>query len=171
MSAFNLDSRVRAAMVSDSLDVIGIGNCVINSTVRALRPGMRTTGIAATIEFEPSGEYNKEDPYGAAIDCLDGLQPGQLAVVATGGRDGLAFWGELFSAAAKGRGGTGMVCDGPKRDAEAIVGFEFNVFGASMHPNDHKGQMRVASSGKSIICAGVQVHPEDAVIADTYGVL
>lgn len=170
MSAIVLDPRVRTAMVSDSLDVVGVRNNVMNSSIRALRPEMRAVGIAATIAFEPSTEFDQRDPYGAAIDFLDTLTPGQLAVVATGGRDDSAFWGELFSAAAKGRGATGMVSDGPLRDTEAIVGLGFNVFGASMRPIDYKGRMRVSSVGTVVTCGGVEVNPGDAVIADADGV-
>ena len=171
MNEILLDRRVRTAMVSDSLDVVGVRNNVMNSSIQALRPEMRAVGFAATIEFEPSSEFDQRDPYGAAIDFLDRLNPGQLAVVATGGRDDSAFWGELFSAAAKGRGATGMVCDGPLRDTEAVVGLGFNVFGASNRPIDYKGRMRVASVGTIVICGGVEVHPGDAVIADADGVV
>ena len=171
MSAIILDPRVRTAMVSDSLDVVGIRNNAMDASIRALRPDMRAVGFAATIAFEPSSEFDQRDPYGAAIDFLDTLNPGQLAVVATGGRNDSAFWGELFSAAAKGRGATGMVCDGPLRDTEAVVGLGFNVFGASNRPIDYKGRMRVASVGTSVICGGVEVHPGDAVIADADGVV
>lgn len=171
MAALIVDPRVRTAMVSDSLDIVGIRNNVMNSSIRALRPGMRAVGIAATIKFEPSTDYDERDPYGAAIDFLDTLQVGELAVVATNAKDDSAFWGELFSAAAKGRGATGMVCDGPLRDTEAVVGLEFNVFGASMRPIDYKGRMRVASIRTVVTCGGVEVHPGDAVIADVDGVV
>ena len=171
MTGIILDPRVRTAMVSDSLDVVGVRNNVMDSSIRALRPDMRAVGLAATIKFEASGDFDERDPYGAAIDFLDTLKVGQLAVVATGARDDSAFWGELFSAAAKGRGATGMVCDGPLRDTEAVVGLGFNVFGASMRPIDYKGRMRVASVGTIVICGGVEVHPGDAVIADADGVV
>jgi 4-hydroxy-4-methyl-2-oxoglutarate aldolase len=171
MGRFFLDPRVRTAMVSDSLDVVGVPKNVLDSSIRALRPYMRAVGLAATIEFEVSGDFDERDPYGAAIDFLDTLKEGQLAVVATGGRDDSAFWGELFSAAAKSRGATGMVCDGPLRDTEAVVGLGFNVFGASNRPIDYKGRMRVASVGNVVICGGVEVHPGDAVIADADGVV
>ena len=171
MTGIILDPRVRTAMVSDSLDVVGVRNNVMDSSIRALRPDMRAVGLAATIKFEASSDFDERDPYGAAIDFLDTLKVGQLAVVATGARDDSAFWGELFSAAAKGRGATGMVCDGPLRDTEAVVGLGFNVFGASMRPIDYKGRMRVASVGTIVMCGGVEVHPGDAVIADADGVV
>ena len=168
--ALNVDPRVRTSMVSDSLDEVGIRNNVMDSSIRALRPGMRAVGLAATVRFESSADFDQRDPYGAAIDYLDTLQPGELAVVATGPTDTSAFWGELFSAAAKGRGATGMVCDGPLRDTESIIPLEFNVFGASMRPIDYKGRNRVAEVRGTVICGGVQVSPGDAVIADADGV-
>lgn len=171
MSEIVLDPRVRTAMVSDSLDVVGVRNNAMNSAISALRPEMRAVGVAATIEFKPSAEFDQRDPYGAAIDFLDTLKTGQLAVVATGGCDDSAFWGELFSAAAKGRGATGMVSDGPLRDTQAIVGLDFNVFGASMRPIDYKGRMRVSSVGTVVTCGGVEVHPGDVVVADADGVV
>ncbi len=171
MALLLLDHRVRSAMVSDSLDVVGVRNNVMDSSIRALRPDMRAVGLAATIAFEASSDFDMKNPYGAAIDFLDTLQEGQIAIVATGGRDDSAFWGELFSAAAKGRGATGMVCDGPLRDTEAVVKLGFDVFGASMRPIDYKGRMRVAAVGAVVVCGGVEVHPGDAVIADADGVV
>ncbi len=167
----DVDPRVRSSMVSDSLDVIGIRNNVLDTSVRALRPHMRAVGIAATILFEPSDEFDPKDPYGQAIDFLDTLQPGELAVVATGGQSRSAFWGELFSAAAKGRGATGVVCDGPIRDTEAISALGFDVFGTSMRPIDYKGRMRVVATRITVICAGVEINSGDAVIADADGVV
>jgi len=158
-------------MVSDSLDVVGIRSNAMDSSIRALRPDMRAVGLAATIEFEPSSDFDQKDPYGAAIDFLDTLDFGEVAVVATGGNDVSAFWGELFSAAAKGRGATGMVTDGPLRDTQAIVALDFNVFGSSMRPIDYKGRMRVCAVDTVVTCGGVEVHPGDAVIADADGVV
>ena len=128
---WNLDPRVRSAMISDSLDVIGVRNNAMSVHVKALRPNMRAVGLAATVHFVPDSEYDQKDPYGDGIDFLDTLKPGEVAVIATGGDALSAFWGELFSAAAKGRGGTGVVADGPLRDTEQIVGLDFPSFGRS----------------------------------------
>lgn len=101
---WNLDPRVRSAMISDSLDVIGVRNNAMSVHVKALRPNMRAVGLAATVHFVSDSQYDQKDPYGDGIDFLDTLKPGEVAVVATGGDALSAFWGELFSAAAKGRG-------------------------------------------------------------------
>lgn len=171
MNLADVDARVRTPMVSDSLDAIGIRNNVMNTTVRPLVPGMRALGLAATIGFSPDETFNESDPYGPAIEFLDTLQKGELAVVATGAVSLSAFWGELFSAAAIGRGVTGIVCDGPLRDTEAIKSLGFAAFGASARPLDYKGRMRVHSTREIVLCGGVEVHPGDAVIADSDGVV
>ncbi len=138
-----LDPRVRSTMISDSLDVLGVRNNAMSVSVKALRPHMRAVGLAATVQFVADSQYDQKDPYGDGIDFLDTLQPGEVAVVATGGDALSAFWGELFSAAAKGRCGTGVVADGPLRDTEQIVGLDFPAFGYGTRPLDYKGRMRI----------------------------
>lgn len=166
-----LDERVRSAMISDSLDVLGIRNNAMDIRVRALKPGMRIVGVAATVEFLPDTQFDQHDPYSDAIDFLDTLAPGETAVVATGGQCLSAFWGELFSAAAKGRGATGVVTDGPLRDTDQIIDLGFAAFGQSSRPYDYKGRMRLSASRQQIICGGVTVNNGDGVIADSDGVV
>jgi len=168
---WNLDPRVRSAMISDSLDVVGVRNNAMDVSVCALRPGMRAVGLAATVKFVPDSHYDQKDPYGAGIDFLDTLQVGEIAVVSTGGECLSAFWGELFSAAAKGRGATGVVADGPLRDTEQVVGLDFPAFGHGSRPYDYKGRMRIEAVRIPVICGGVEVHPGDGVIADSDGIV
>jgi regulator of RNase E activity RraA len=168
---WNLDARVRSAMISDSLDVVGVRNNAMDIRVSALRPGMRAVGLAATVQFLPDSQYDQKDPYGDGIDFLDTLQPGEIAVISTGGECLSAFWGELFSAAAKGRGATGVVADGPLRDTEQVVGLDFPAFGQGTRPYDYKGRMRIKAIRVPVICGGVEVHPGDGVIADSDGIV
>jgi regulator of RNase E activity RraA len=168
---WNLDPRVRSAMISDSLDVVGVRNNAMDIRVSALRPGMRAVGLAATVQFVPAAEYDQKDPYGAGIDFLDTLQPGEIAIIATGGECLSAFWGELFSAAAKGRGATGVVADGPLRDTEQVVGLDFPAFGQGTRPYDYKGRMHIEAIRIPVICGGVEIHPGDGVIADSDGIV
>ena len=168
---WNLDPRVRSAMISDSLDVVGVRNNAMDIRVRALRPDMRAVGLAATVQFVPDSQYNQKDPYGDGIDFLDTLQVGEIAVLATGGDCLSAFWGELFSAAAKGRGATGVVADGPLRDTQQVVALDFPAFGQGSRTYDYKGRMRIEAIRIPVICGGVEIHPGDGVIADSDGVV
>ena len=168
---WELDKRVRSAMVSDSLDTLGVRNQAMDISVRPLQAGIRIVGIAATSEFVAQSDYDQKDPYGAAIDYLDTLAPGEVAVIATGGQALSAFWGELFSAAAKGRGAHGVVTDGPLRDTEQIISIGFPAFGKASRPYDYKGRMALTSSRKEIICGGVTISNGDGIIADSDGVV
>ena len=168
---WNLDPRVRSAMISDSLDVVGVRNNAMDIRVRALRPEMRAIGLAATVQFVPDSQYDLKDPYGDGIDFLDTLQVGEIAVLATGGDCLSAFWGELFSAAAKGRGATGVVADGPLRDTQQVVALDFPAFGQGSRTYDYKGRMRIEAIRIPVICGGVQVNPGDGVIADSDGIV
>jgi regulator of RNase E activity RraA len=168
---WNLSPGVRSAMISDSLDVVGVRNNAMDVRVSALRPGMRAVGLAATLKFVPDSKYDQQDPYGEAIKFLDTLQTGEIVIISTGGDCLSAFWGELFSAAAKGRGATGVVTDGPLRDSEQVRELDFPAFGQGTRPYDYKGRMRIESMRVPIICGGVEIDPGDGVIADSDGVV
>ncbi len=171
MTTLNVDPRVRSAMVSDALDEIGIRDNVMDCSIKPLLPGMRAVGLASTIQFAPSQTYDLADPYGPAIDYLDSLKTGEIAVVATSRADRSAFWGELFSTAAKSRGATGVVCDGPLRDTNLILEVGFDAFGASSRPIDYKGRMVVVGVHETVVCGGVEVQQGDAIIADWDGIV
>ncbi len=171
MSSIALHPSVRSAMISDSLDLIGIRNNVMSKEIRPLDRGMKVMGYAATIEFEPSAEFDPSDPYAPAIEYLDSLQTGEVAVVATGQSTDSAFWGELFSTAALRRGATGVVCDGPLRDVNEIFEVGFSAFGVGTLPYDYKGRMRVSNVRSEVVCGGVRVAPGDFIIADIDGVV
>ena len=171
MSRTELHPAVRSAMISDSLDLIGIRNNVMNFAIKPLERTMKITGYAATIEFAPSDEFDPADPYAPAIDFLDTLQDGEVAIVATGEGYKSAFWGELFSTAAKQRGATGVIADGPLRDVNQIFEVGFSAFGVGTLPYDYKGRMKVTSVRETVTCGGVLVSPGDFIIADVDGVV
>jgi regulator of RNase E activity RraA len=171
MSQVILHPAVRSATISDSLDLLGIRNNAMSLDIKPLDRSMKITGYAATIEFVPGSEYDATDPYAPAIDFLDSLQEGEVAVVATGKSVLSAFWGELFSTAAKGRGATGVVSDGPLRDVGQIFEVGFNAFGTGTSPYDYKGRMQVRGVRTQVTCGGVSVSPGDFIIADIDGVV
>ena len=171
MSRVQLHSSVRSAMVSDSLDLVGIRNNAMSPAIRPLTADMKVRGYAAPIEFVPSTEFNQADPYGPAIEYLDSLQADEVAIVATNHSMESAFWGELFSTAAMKSGVTGVISDGPLRDVSQILKIGFSAFGVGSLPYDYKGRMKVASVRNSVICGGVPVAPGDFIIADLDGVV
>ena len=163
-------ARLTSAIVSDSCDVAGLRSQVMAAGITSLRPGARVLGRARTIGFAPT-ETDPADPYGEAMAFIDSLGPDTVAVIATGGDTRTAYWGELFSASAKGHGAAGAICDGPVRDVAKIVAVGFDVFAPSARPIDFRGRMRVVDIAGPVRCGGVLVAPDDLVIADSDGVV
>jgi len=123
--------------------------------------------VANAVDIDPPGA----DPYGPMMSFVDGLEPGDLAVVATGPDDRTGYWGELFSAAAIGRGAVGTICDGPVRDVAKVAALGYPLFAAGTRPVDFAGRMRVVETGAPVELAGVVIAPGDLVLADRDGVV
>lgn len=165
-------SGLTAARVSDTLDEMAHRHQVMNPVVRPLRKGPAVIGRAVTVRFVPAtSEADPDDPYGDAIDLIDGLQPGDIVVIATNGDSRSAYWGQLFSAAARGHGAVGAVCDGFVRDAPDIAELGFPVFAQGNRPIDFRNRMQIESVGSTVSCAGVEVTAGDLVVADDDGVV
>ena len=165
-----LASALTSAIVSDSLDSLGFRAQVMHSEIVPLVTGSCALGRARTIQFAPT-ETDPDDPYDAAMGFIDGLAGGSVAVIAAGADARTAYWGELFSAAAKGHGAAGAVCDGPVRDVAKIRALGFDVFAPGSRPVDFRGRMRVVATNEVVRCGGVLVAPGDLVVADDDGIV
>ena len=162
---------VTSAMVADSLDVTGWRHQVLPAGITPLVEGTRIVGRARTVQFAPAGSVDPDRPYDGAIDFIDSLRTGDIAVVATDAGSASAFWGELFSAAAIGRGAVGVVTDGYLRDTDKIIALGFPAFGAGRRPIDFRGRMRVVATAERVVIGGVGIDDGDLVIADSDGIV
>ncbi len=164
--------QVYVAVVSDALDALGYRHQVMAARIRPLYPEARIAGRAHPVFFRPAEKIpSREEYHYVEIEALDSLQPGEIYVAALGDAPPCAIWGELFSTAAKARGATGAVVDGPLRDAEKIVLIPFPVFAAGFCPSDAAGRAEAVAHNVPIVCGGVLVHPGDYLLADYDGVV
>lgn len=159
------------ANLSDSLDAVGERHQVLAERLPCVIPGSRILGPARTIGFAPTDDVDPARPYDDAIDAIDAIEPGEVVVIATDASNASAFWGELFSAAALGRGAVGMVTDGNLRDSEKIVPLGFPAFARSRRPIDYRGRMRIVAVQEPVEIGGVTIAPGDLVGADDDGVV
>ena len=167
----SVDASITVPMVSDSCDRAGIRDQVLEQRLAPLVPGTRAYGRARTVRFVPDTTTDPERPYDDAIDFIDGVSPGDMVVVATGNSNASAFWGELFSAAAIGRGATGVLTDGNLRDSDKIMALGFSAFSAGRRPIDFRGRMKVDQANEPVEIGGVRIAPGDLVMADDDGVV
>jgi len=176
----NLESRLAlcrlaedtlyTAVVSDSLDQLGIRHQAMRENLRPVHPRCKFAGWARTIAC--SDVYHvTADPYALEIEAIDSLLPGEAAVVGTQQSVRNAPWGELLSTAAKARGARGAVIDGLVRDTGKIAELGFPVFAAGIKPVDSMGRGVVSAYNVPVEIGDVLVHPGDFVLADEDGVV
>jgi regulator of RNase E activity RraA len=169
-TAEQLNETVTSAQLADALDSLGRRDQVMQAGIVPLAGGTRAVGRAATVAFVPV-DHDSDRPYDAAISFIDGLATGSMVVISSGGATSTAFWGELFSAAAIGRGAAGAVCDGYVRDSNKVRALGFPVFAAGTRPIDFRARMEISVTDETVLCGGVSVHPGDLVLADDDGVV
>ena len=165
------DERLSTAILSDSLDVLGLRNQVLEQRLAPVVPGSRSLGRATTVQFSPSLIDQPDDPYRDAIDYIDSVRSGQVVVIATDQSNDSAFWGELFSAAALGAGAVGVITDGNLRDTDKIALLGFPAFSRSRRPIDYRARMAIVGIDVPVMVCGVRIAPGDLVMADDDGVV
>jgi 4-hydroxy-4-methyl-2-oxoglutarate aldolase len=159
------------AVISDILDSLGFRDQVMDASIRPVDPTSRRVlvGSAHTVLMAPIYETRPE-PYTRQIEAIDAMTPGSVGVVSTGGAQSAAFWGELFSNAALGRGARGMVLDGFHRDTRKVLDLGFPVFSTGARPFDAAGRTQCIDFNCPVVCGGVLVHPGDIVFAEIDGI-
>jgi 4-hydroxy-4-methyl-2-oxoglutarate aldolase len=162
--------RLYSAVVSDTLDRLGIRDNVMASHIRPLYGHAKVAGYAATVHCVQvdSPPANREDWYKGELEAVDALEDGDVMVVSTCHG---CYWGELLATASRYRGARGIVADALTRDTLALIEMEFPTFVAGISPADALGRIDVDAIGVPIECGGVTVHPGDLVLGDHDGVV
>jgi len=165
-----VEKNLYTAVVSDSLDQLGIRHQAMSEYLRPVHNRCKFAGWARTIAC--SDVYHMpEDPYAIEIAAVDSLLPGEVAVIGTQKSKRNAPWGELLSTAAKARGARGAVVDGLVRDIGKIEELGFPVFASGIKPVDSMGRGIVTAYNVTVECGDVMVQPGDLVFADYDGIV
>ena len=165
-----VERNLYTAVVSDSLDQLGVRNQAMREYLRPVHAQCSFAGWARTISCSDI-DHIPPEPYALEIEAVDSLQPGEVAVVGTGKSTRNAPWGELLSTAARARGARAAVVDGLVRDVRKIEELGFPVFAAGIKPVDSMGRGVVTAYNVPVECGEVLVHPGDFVCGDYDGVV
>jgi regulator of RNase E activity RraA len=159
-----------SAVVSDSLDRLGVRANVMAPRIRPLDGQMKLAGFAATVRCVEvdATPADREDWYKGELQAVDALKPGDVMVVSTCRG---CYWGELLATASRYRGARGIVADAYTRDTLALIEMSFPTFVAGISPEDSLGRIEVDAVGVAIECGEVTVNPGDLVIGDHDGVV
>jgi 4-hydroxy-4-methyl-2-oxoglutarate aldolase len=164
------EQHLYTAVVSDSLDQMGIRHQVMREYLRPLFPNCKFAGWARTIACSDV-YYIPDKPYNLEIEAMDSILPGEVVVISTRRSRRNAAWGELMSTAATARKARGAVIDGLVRDVKKIEHLGFPVLAAGIKPVDSMGRGIVTGYNLPIACGEVVVNPGDFVFADYDGVV
>jgi regulator of RNase E activity RraA len=161
-------SALDACAVSDALDTLGLPGAVTG--IRPLWPVDRVvTGRARTIQAAPRTPDAPGQHIASPLIAV--AEPGDVAVIANGGREDVSCFGGILAVAALERGMAGVVIDGACRDIAESDELGLPVFGRAVVPISARGRIVQVSMDEPVEFAGVTVSSGDYVIADRSGVV
>lgn len=161
---------IRAALVADALDSLGLRSQCLAAGIVPLAPGQVLVGRAFPVTVI-STDSVPDKPYRGLLRALDALSRDDVFVVSAGARQDVALWGELLSTAAMAHGAAGAICDGYARDTALVRELGFSVFSRGCVPYDINGRLEVTGFGDPTEVSGVTVCLGDLIVGDDDGVV
>jgi len=160
-------ARARAldtATLSDALDRLGIvGQCY---RIAGRDPAFEMAGRAFTMLCGPAS-----NPPGTVGDYIDDVPEGHVVVIAKGGRDDAAIWGDILTEIGHRRGLGGTVIDGISRDVKLCRELGYPVFSRGHWMRTGKDRVQVEKMDCPVNIGGARVQPGDILRGDPDGVV
>lgn len=153
---------------SDAMDQLGLAG--VARGLRALTVARRVTGPVITVALGPANPAVTTGRH-LGTAAIEAAQPGDVIVVAAGGRVDAAGWGGVLSLAATIRGVPGVIVDGACRDVDESVALDLPVYALAAVPSTARGRQAEVGWNTPVDIAGVTVAPGDLVVADGSGVV
>ena len=169
----NLSKRLEECYTGAAYDVLrdlGMRNCVLPHTIRAIDPGTQLAGRVFTMQGRPDPNCSVHESVLRWTEFLSVAPEGHV-IVCQPQDHSLALMGELSAETLHLRGVKGYIVDGGCRDNAFIRKLDFPVFARFQTPRDIAGAWTLESLGQPIEIEGVPIRTGDFVLADIDGIV
>ncbi len=160
--------RMDGCAVSDALDKLGLAGAVTGLPQRSGKG--RIAGLAVTVKLG-TGEPQPGPPKHLGCTAIEAAGPDYIIVVEQRTGVEAGCWGGLLTLGAKVRGVAGVVADGPLRDVDEAVAYEFPIFSRTVTSFTARGRVVEKGTNVPVEIGAITVQPGDYVLADGSAVI
>ena len=160
--------RLDGCAVSDALDKLGLAGAVTGLPQRSGKG--RIAGQAITVKLG-TGEPPPGPPKHLGCTAIEAAGADHIIVVEQRSGVDAGCWGGLLTLGAKVRGVAGVVADGPLRDVDEAIAYEFPIFSRSLTSFTARGRVVEKGTNVAVEVGTVTVQPGDYVLADGSAVI
>jgi regulator of RNase E activity RraA len=161
---------LNTSLVHDVIKDRGLAIRVLPRTIVGIERHMKAAGPVFTVHGRPDPRLDKHASLYAWAGVLSRAPAGHV-VVCQPQDDTRALFGGLSAEALKIKGVRGYIVDGGCRDLTAVAEQDFAVFARFATPIDIVCAWQAEAFGEPIAIGGVEVRPDDYVLADRDGII
>jgi regulator of RNase E activity RraA len=161
--------HVEVASVSDAIEQLLHQKQYMSHSMRPIFP-TRFAGKALTVKLVKQENTTSADLNGM-LEAIDRGGPGSVYVMQLEDGADIAGMGGLMGTAMASRGFSGAIIGGGVRDLPQLTRIGFPVYAQGIVPSTAVGHYRFVGMNVPIVCDGVNVSPDDIIVADPDGVV